>query len=295
MEEVDKLPPFFNVFFENVNYKVFVVIDKVRCFRCNNEGHLSMNCPVEMPSAQERLELAKSKDIPSTSSNNIDAIESLLPPFSSRTEVTKIPPDDSVSFPSLTPASPPSAASQCSDITTVTIEHPPCSTTKEVKVLNKETPIPITEVNVDETIIDESSQSSTVSEIKVKKRQCSSSPSKISGSDKKMVKTSQNTELGCLYPLITGYDSSLNATELVYLIEDLKGSKKKLEVITEKYGMDPSLVVSIIDKLAGELSIDKRVKNRLRNLSKGIKCLLDGEASAKDTDDCTSDIDMNDL
>lgn len=335
VDEVENLPASMNIFFDNVNYKVFVVIDKVRCFRCNIEGHISRNCTTEIPSAQERLDVIKSGD----TSLNKESIEFLTPSFSSRTQVTSIPPLDNATFPGVSnfpfpppsllsippppplsspPPSPaserPTTPSDTTITTTAIIEQlppptppplsqvtPPTDTTRtsetETEVTYETQVTQNSSVN-EAMIVDESSQSTKLvtNDIHTKKRQSSSSPSRETGFDNnKKINRTQNTDLDCLFPLISGYDTSLDPRELIFLIEDLRFSKNKMEIISEKYSMNPQVVVSVIGKLFGEKNLEKKLKNRLKNLFKTLSGqLFNSEATSQDEVSKLSDTDMSD-
>ncbi|KAL1462280.1 hypothetical protein WDU94_014129 [Cyamophila willieti] len=102
VESVENLPASFNLFFENTNYKIFVVIDCVKCYNCNADGHLSKNCPLPKTSPQERLDKVRLSP-PSTSSPGTQRLNNpeftLLPPFASRIASTKVPPLHEMSVP----------------------------------------------------------------------------------------------------------------------------------------------------------------------------------------------------
>ncbi|KAI5697391.1 hypothetical protein M8J75_009581 [Diaphorina citri] len=108
-----------------------------------------------------------------------------------------------------------------------------------------------------------------------KKRAHTQSPPPTSNNDKKQC-VSPKSELQCLVPIIEECEPSIDATVFVNLVQDLKNSKKKLEVIKDDYDMEPTVVTSVLLKIITDESstIESRIKNRLKNLRKALLTLL---------------------
>lgn len=280
VDNIENLPVSFNLFFENTIYKIFVVIDKVKCFRCHGEGHLVNNCP------RESLASKNPSDVKNAQQSSAISIQE-SPILSTENDLIQNETPTSVS-PQLSQISDSIINSLMPDFSQVVSENAaPCrrinnpvvkSPTEPKTVKNNHqlaSPIALSEVvaevNKQVSVTVPSSNplpSQKSGENKNKKRSSSSSPD-ISEVDKKP----KNTDLDVLLPIIEGYDSSLDSREFLFLIEDLRNSKKKLEVISD-YSMEPKTVVSVLQKLSLEQYVDKKIKNRLKNLLKTLNTLL---------------------
>lgn len=261
VDDVENLPPYFNITFENKHYKIFTLIDKVKCFRCHAEGHLANNCPgenkedknsVAKTPAQDHLQRVLENysnvitssptpvctpvpDVPSFS--HVDA---LMPTFSSSSQTKEQPKED---FPELILL--------------------PTALTDNAGSASLPGPV----ICVDEEIVKEDqTEIDVVLDVKSKKRP---SESLVKTGDKK-VRSEQNIEFGPILPIIGKYNSSVDSTEFVRLLDGLKNSRKKVEVIKHKFNMLPADVMSLLDNLALDLSLDSKLKSKLKHLSKSI-------------------------
>ncbi|KAI5740341.1 hypothetical protein M8J76_002897 [Diaphorina citri] len=121
-------------------------------------------------------------------------------------------------------------------------------------------------------------------EVRNKKRASNRSPDNT-GSDKKVC-TTQNTELAPVTPLVVKYNATMDPVEFIRLIEGLKNSRKKLDLITNTFDKTPSEVISLLEDLSTDMSLDLKLRNKLKNLAKSIKtCLLNQKSDnvASDT------------
>ncbi|KAI5744858.1 hypothetical protein M8J76_005935 [Diaphorina citri] len=125
VDNIDNLPGSFPLFYENMNYKIFIIIDRVKCFKCNSEGHLRNNCPVESVSVQERLvnndETTVTPQAPQVSIRNDAIISTFLPSFGSPTATTAVSPLTDVSCSSPQPQTADGASTSMAEA----IVHPP--------------------------------------------------------------------------------------------------------------------------------------------------------------------------
>lgn len=99
VERIDNLPASFNLFFDNSIYKIFIVIDKVKCYKCNAEGHFSNNCPKDPVSVQERVANINKSTTPVTPSSESSGnqrtdgnISTFLPVFATKTNTASVTP-----------------------------------------------------------------------------------------------------------------------------------------------------------------------------------------------------------
>ncbi|KAI5728420.1 hypothetical protein M8J77_015961 [Diaphorina citri] len=264
VEDVENIPPHFTVSIEDKNYKIFTLIDKVKCFRCNAEGHLSKSCPVVQVSAQERLETAKNNTIV------VDNSDVTVKEFVSPTASTA-----STSIEALTPSFSQSSASQstCEEFPQLSLKVPEVVTTNSQ---DNSSHIEVEEKGESQVVIDTSEKMDILEippEVRNKKRASNRSPDNT-GSVKKVC-TTQNTELAPVTPLVVKYNATMDPVEFIRLIEGLKNSRKKLDLITNTFDKTPSEVISLLEDLSADMSLDLKLRNKLKNLAKSIKaCLL---------------------
>lgn len=45
LEDVDKLPPSLNIFYEDTSYWIYLSGDNINCYLCKKEGHVAKDCP----------------------------------------------------------------------------------------------------------------------------------------------------------------------------------------------------------------------------------------------------------
>ncbi|KAI5714928.1 hypothetical protein M8J77_007681 [Diaphorina citri] len=270
VETIDDLPPFFNLFYDNTNYKIFVVIDKVKCFNCNAEGHLIKNCPVKNVSVQNRLDPSFSAPSPRNDANT----STFLPAFASKTPTTAVTPLPDVAFsskvakddaPSVLNLASQDQASVSVEASDLTPPQGPSTTTTESVLENPATQPP----HDNEPIIIPDTPMETNQDMCKKRARPQSPP--LSNGDKKPCVTTKS-ELQCLVPVIEKCEPSIDASVFVDLVQDLKNSKKKLEVIKDDYEMDPNMVISVLENIVSDESnsIATKVKNRLKNLRKSL-------------------------
>ncbi|KAI5734983.1 hypothetical protein M8J77_012791 [Diaphorina citri] len=282
VETIEDLPPSFNLYYEDTNYKIFVVIDKVKCFSCNAEGHLSMNCPVKGASVQDRLDPTQigSRAPPP---RNDAIISAFLPNFESKTPTTAVTPlpyassSSNVVQPVITPTECKAKENQVLDaidsvnLTQSQSQVPTTTVTTEVVIENVSTPqakepvpAPVIPMETNQDIC--------------KKRAHTQSPPPINNDKKPCV--SSKSELQCLVPVIEKVEPSIDASVFINLVQDLKNSKKKLDIIKIDYDMEPSVVTSVLLKvvLDESIPIETRIKNRLKNLRKALLTQLNPES-----------------
>ncbi|KAI5746871.1 hypothetical protein M8J77_008422 [Diaphorina citri] len=277
VETIEDLPPSFSLYYDNTTYKIFVVIDKVKCFNCNAEGHLVKNCTVKHVSVQERIDpTSPGYRAPPPRSDTITS--TFLPVFASKTATTVVTPipDASYSSNETQVAELPAASDKIQvqvqeevispDLTPP--QDPKATVIAEVVIENKTTtvakdpvPPPAMPMETNQDIC--------------KKRAHDQSPPPTANNDKKQC-VSTKSELQCLVPIIEECEPSIDATVFVNLVQDLKNSKKKLEVIKDDYDMEPTVVTSVLLKIITDESstIEPRIKNRLKNLRKALLTLL---------------------
>uniref|UniRef100_A0A8D8M7R1 Uncharacterized protein n=1 Tax=Cacopsylla melanoneura TaxID=428564 RepID=A0A8D8M7R1_9HEMI len=110
------------------------------------------------------------------------------------------------------------------------------------------------------------------------KRPHSESPSR-DGDKKSCVGTTPTLE--CICPIITQFYPDVNMvkpTVFVDLIRDLKNSKRKIQLIQEDFFMQPQFVTEVLAAVISDQSLDKTIKNRLKNLHKSLtRLILQGE------------------
>lgn len=269
VEDIENLPVSFNISYDNNSYKIFTLIDKIKCFKCQTEGHLSRNCPqdINQTPAQDRLDNLSDNN---TSKESGDKIISQLPP-STPSMISLMP-----SFSQAPPPSPPreeypSLAIQKPEVeSTPPIPANPNTEVNEVeqKVTNDESDIaPVVENEID--IVMENSPSDSNN----KKRQHDSSPDKI---DKKVPCTIQGSELSTISPLIIKHCSTMDPTEFIRLIDHLKNKNptKRYEIINNTFDKDPNEVASLLENLNTETGLDSKLRTRFKNLAKSIRSHL---------------------
>uniref|UniRef100_A0A8D8Z8N5 Uncharacterized protein n=1 Tax=Cacopsylla melanoneura TaxID=428564 RepID=A0A8D8Z8N5_9HEMI len=114
-----------------------------------------------------------------------------------------------------------------------------------------------------------------INESKNKKRAFDSSPSSDCCADKKVC-TNQNIDhvISPVLPLVAKYDSSMDLTEFVRLVDNLKNKPptKKIEVITNNYDKNPSEVASLFEKISTDETLKVvKLKNKFKNMAKSIR------------------------
>ncbi|KAI5717316.1 hypothetical protein M8J77_008458 [Diaphorina citri] len=277
VETIDDLPASFSLFYDNANYKIFVVIDKVKCFNCNAEGHLIKNCPVKNASAQERIEatLSANRAAPPPPKND-DIINTFLPSFSSKTPTTAVTP-----LPDVSVASPPPVNTVTSSLISPKENQVAAA---DINSHSQPTLAPLTPVSTEVVIENPGSSKPLNSPLIVpmetnqdicKKRSHDQSPPPTN-SDKKPCVSTKRDELQCLAPVIEKYEPSIDASVFINLVRDLKNSKKKLEIIRDDYDMDPNAVISVLSKIVSDdpTSLDPKIMNRVKNLRKALVTLV---------------------
>ncbi|KAI5724572.1 hypothetical protein M8J77_004388 [Diaphorina citri] len=275
VEDVEDLPASFNLYHENMTYKIFIVIDRVKCFNCNAEGHISKNCPVEKTSAQERLKINKDTQSDGSQAGDQRRDEptcSFLPSFASRTPTTAIPPLMEVVVSSPAPA-------PVDAFSTPTIS--PESETPVGVSTDVTEPCDVSGASMEtEAFIEMSSQemkknlndNNTVETDKGKKRSLAQSPPPQDCEKKVCV---QANDLEPICPLIEKHEPSVDPHVFIDLIHELKGTpnKRKLDIINDNYDMSPQSVVEVLEKIVTEQS-EIKIKNRMKNLCKTISNLM---------------------
>ncbi|KAI5735279.1 hypothetical protein M8J77_016561 [Diaphorina citri] len=261
VENIEELPASFSVLFENVNYKIFVVIDRVKCFNCNGEGHLVRNCPTKPISVQNRLE-SKDEEVPSSS-----AVSAFVPSFASRTATTAVTPllESSVSSPqphsSATLESPDKDKAAVNINVAADIEQVPIDNVNVVST-PVDAGVPPT---VEPTMVMEDEDMDTQQDKCKKRAHTELSPPREN--DKK-IRAGDKDVMSSIQPLVVKHDPSIDPLVFIDLIRDLKASRRKLELISDDYDMNPQSVVDILEKIIAEPSVESKIKNRLKNLHK---------------------------
>ncbi|KAL1446355.1 hypothetical protein WDU94_012417 [Cyamophila willieti] len=273
VEKIENLPASFNLFCDNSILKIFIVIDKVKCYKCNTEGHLINNCPKDSVSVQERVaNINKSGATNKQSSGNDGNISTFLPVFATRTATASVTPlsDASVVMEDKT-----SAEITSSDSPNTPQQYSQGSEIDEGSQEESRTdsPMPKEHSNEDPSMeVNESNQDKGI------KRTHTDSPT--SSKDKKACVVVQSNELlQCLKPILESIEPpTYDAVTFTNLIQDLKHSQKKLEIIRDEYETDPNLFLSVITKIINDSSINvenKPIYNRLRNLKKSLTVIMD--------------------
>lgn len=306
VESIDDLPLSFSVTYEKINYKIFVVIDRIRCFNCREEGHLVKNCPVPLVSTDnsdsvdlnKRLEKAKESppnDSPSSFKNE-DLINAILPSFAA----------DSGSPPALSnevnPPLPPTCNSTpLSGSSESTSVKPQASVSVDVigqgtaqgvsSGSGGEYSKALTSTETEDTSMTVDTDSQTD---RCKKRTLTPPPQE----DEKKVRVEKHeSDLDSLVPLLKIYTPGV-VPPLVYidLIRDLKSANKQKKLsLLEDYSVDANDFISLLNKLASEKSLSKTVKNRLKNLRKTLKDILTPNGAGDVVDAEMSDSNSIDL
>ncbi|KAI5752856.1 hypothetical protein M8J77_021187 [Diaphorina citri] len=282
VDDIEKLPPSFNISYDNKSYKIFTMIDKVKCFRCNTDGHLSRNCPKEnnndekQTPAQDRL-----ATIINNEKENVPVGSSATPPMPPSPPALFIPDSSSLASPPSVPAidaltpsfsqaptcpSPPPREEFPSLAIKVTDDAPPSSPPVPSKVVDQNE----VSVNPDEEMVVE------VIDSKNKKRSLDVSPININSVDKKAC-TDQNIEQTIISPLIEKHCPTMDPVVFFRLMENLKNKKnssRKHTIITKTFDMDPNEVASLLDNLSSEMSLDSKIKSKYKNLAKSIRSHL---------------------
>lgn len=312
VEEVNDLPASINVLFGDYLHKIFITIEKAKCFRCQGEGHLVKNCTVDPPaSAQERF----SKPNEAHTSNNVHSVPPLnniggnnitklfVPSFASRTTVGAPTPlnDKEVVAPSsvsplsqdplVSDSSPPQVISTNADVHASSTpsdvadkNHAPCKdTSKGVKYTSKppiNSDIDLTSDSDVELFVAPPPMVSISTVAIGTKRGCSSSPEK-SGKDKKVCinPAPAPDNLQILVPLLNKSEPSMDPDIFINLIEDLKNQTgvRKVDIIKSQYSLDPLTIASLCEKLVFDhpSALHKsKLKTRLRNLHKTLTGVL---------------------
>lgn len=309
VESVDDLPGSFNVCFDNVMYKIFIWIDRVKCPACKGDGHLAMNCS-SPKSVQDRL-VNTNKDmskVVTTLPIPIDSgrtLNNFLPAFASGSSCNTG--SSNSTSESVTPPPPPPTGEPLpvtTDVPTpdIVVISEPSNATKPVDTTDNNE---LTDKSVnasDEMEVHDNltqSQSTTNSTEKCMKRALSHSPTPPSDNDKKQCVVPDES-LEVLIPLVIKHDTTnVDAASFVDMISDLKGARNKLAIIREDYFLEPEYVSEIINKLLPEPEVIKfKLGNRLRMLRKAIneKLALEKQPKASVTNKVTVDSDaMSDV
>ncbi|KAI5702541.1 hypothetical protein M8J76_016316 [Diaphorina citri] len=239
-----------------------------------------------------------------------DFTSTFLPTFGSRTRVTEPTPLNEVAFPSspppvgnvsdgsssssaevISPQSSPVVGNISPPSSSVEVIPPPSSF---VEVIPSQSPSVISSSESDSTITDvdvhpipDPSPSVTPDNTNVmdidsnsqqekskKRAHARSPPSHDINNDKKLCVNVNSSELESICPLVAKHESSIDPQVFVDLLIELKNSKNKLEIIKDRYDMDPHFVTQILGKISNEQSISIKIKNRLKNLRKTLLNLI---------------------
>lgn len=312
VDSIDQLPTSFNLHYENIICKIFIVIDRVRCFICNEEGHLKDKCPTldnlnsidsrppkptdgkqsKKSSVQDRIStfetvgtskstLSKTKDdsaitnlfVPAFGNRNIAAGNSATPVD---TVYTTLP--ESSSQESNDQSDPISQATvvkvvQADNVAVSSDADPTDKITNSSKIGN----ITITEEK-DAVPEEDTSMDVGTRPEKGTKRQYEPSPPPAKTTDKKACPNptpshNSDDELDCLIPVFKADLPSVNAGVILNVIKDVRNFQveKKLEIISDKYEMEPNELVSVLSKILSGCkghTIPNKVMNRIKNLKK---------------------------
>lgn len=265
VESIDDLPSSFGLYYDNTNYKIFVVIDKVKCFNCNAEGHLIKSCPVKNVSVQERLDPSTFESRGSYTRNDA-IISAFLPSFESKTPTTAVSPLPNVSV-----------SSKEAQIVPVSNSNVQCQNQSPDggNIQSQEAPSQVPTATGSTEVIIENMPAPSPMETNqdiCKKRAHTQSPPPTNGDKKPCVSSTKSDVLQCLVPVIEKCEPSIDASVFVDLVRDLKSSKRKLEIITDDYGMDLNVVISVLTNIITDesSSLDTKVINRLKNLRKAL-------------------------
>lgn len=281
VEDVEKLPSYFNLFFDNVICKIFIIIDKVRCFRCQGEGHLSKSCPQgqkEPSNLEQDIQMSDpvvlNSDNPPASALSLPGQHrtvscDFVPAFASRTETTLPTADNSAAYPSL-----PSSSAQSAEVASLPdVGNTSCldSSSKKILIARSDSIESFSSLNP-------SSQHTDIINEKKRTRDTVSPSGSDSDTDKKkrLVVSNSNTDedLSHLHPFFKDYDEGVDPVEFTNLISDLRNAQNKIEIIENNYSYDPRVVITVLNKLSTEV-FDKKCKSRLKNLANGISKKLE--------------------
>ena len=82
-EDVAKIPPNLQINYDGSNYWIYLTDDKLHCYRCNEEGHLTRFCK-NIDLSQENTQSPGLKEFPDTLTTN----QSVATTNITKTEVT---------------------------------------------------------------------------------------------------------------------------------------------------------------------------------------------------------------
>lgn len=317
VDSVENLPAFFEVFEDNTVHKIYINIDKAKCYKCHLEGHLLKNCPSSNSTSnvQDRLAIDVNKTAdPQDSTTSIQAAPSqptipsqnvfsgtFLPSFANRTTVGAPRDSNDVSHSSSSSSSSPLAASECISTPEVVVSD---SKDKLATQASVQISTPIVKEVTKTPVIKEASNTSVLADSdddmldvthnndksvvgKSKKRVSSCSPDN-DNCDKKICIETSDDDLQFLIPGLEVVAPSIDPKVFINLIDDMRHQvlKRKIDIIKSQYQMEPSDVSALLSRLANNelVSSRKKIKNRLNNLSKTLAgAALDGLAENDST------------
>lgn len=84
-EDEEKLPSSFQVYHEDIGYWIYTSTDSLKCFICNNTGHIAKNCPKNSPedAGEPQNQIIPARDLQEQSQEHLteDQIEELMNSF----------------------------------------------------------------------------------------------------------------------------------------------------------------------------------------------------------------------
>ncbi|KAI5712605.1 hypothetical protein M8J75_009802 [Diaphorina citri] len=196
------------------------------------------------------------------------AVSAFVPSFASRTATTAVTPllESSVSSPqphsSATLESPDKDKAAVNINVSADIEQVPIDSVNVVS-----TPVDAGVPPTVEPTMDMEDEDMDTQQDKCKKR-AHTELSPPRENDKKIRAGDNNDVMSSIQPLVVKHDPSIDPLVFIDLIRDLKASRRKLELISDDYDMNPQSVVDILEKIVAEPSVESKIKNRLKNLHK---------------------------
>lgn len=265
VQEKDNIPPSINVYADSEVNVIFLTVDnKKKCYSCGQEGHTMKVCPTKMKTpAQDRFHNKKDKERKVITQQSNDSYES-----SSREE----PPDilDSSIFPAFKSPSPHFEDSESTEVSptpqTETNSSPPPSAL----------PPP-----VDLMLVDEQEERKPT-----KRTNEGENIEKLEKKVKKVEEEFQEDFLSILDTSIINTNSSIQKTDILKLLRESKGSRNKLEIISQLGFNHEDLGELFSDLLNNKIS--QNLKKRIKDLAR----LIHDSNSEKSESGEKSDLDL---
>lgn len=330
VDSIDDLPTSFNIHYENIICKIFIMIDRVRCFICNEEGHLKDKCPTLVPNSDDSQTPKPPADKQNRKSSIQDRISSFESAGTSTSLPTKLKDDNGItnlfvpafgsrnvaalnaaltegSVSPILPAplsqesneqSAPASQAQVDPVGTNAQVGVPAVTKENVPVLPEKAtdgrkPGVVTPTGEKDAV---SPSDNSVMDVETRmekgtKRHHESSPPPAKCIDKKVCTNissnlNPDNDLDCIIPVIEETISSVKAEVIINLMNDVRNFQvqKKLEIISDKYNMEPNEFISVLSKILSGCSghsVSSKILNRIKNLKKAlVGAIMDSKPSS---------------